>query len=325
MKRRVLLRYGAVSGLALVTGCIEQVAPTKAAPEQIGFLSGGFLQENLDAFTQGLHQHGWIVGQNITINHRDPGSQIERLPDQADELVALGVRLIVATGPAPTAAVIGADPSMPVVMAGNFEPVRAGLIGSSSSAGSRVTGVVSSVGLVSKRTELLKAVIPSAQRLAFIANLGIATQETRTEIETVAQQLGMAFREFDVRATAEIETAFERASKWPADAAYLQTSNPMANAREQVVSLAARYRLPAIYGGAELVRIGGLIGYGPDLKVIHRRAAAFVDKILKGVNPADLPIERSLAFQLVVNRKALSDLGLTIPPTILPLVTEWVE
>lgn len=332
MKRRRLL-LGAVGTTVTavgVTALVENaLRPGASAPEvvRIGILSGGFLPENLDAFRQGLRDHGWVEGQNIAIVQRDSGGDTDRLPGEARELVALGVRLIVATGPSSTAAAMEADPSTPVVMAaGGADPVRAGLIASFAAPGGRVTGVMRATGLDTKRIEILKEVVPEAQRLAFLVNLGVPGEEERAEeVESVARQLGMQLLVLDARTFSEIEPAFERARAGRADVIFPTTNNPMANAREHVVSLAARNRMPAIYPRIDWVRHGGLMGHGSDIPASWRRAAAFVDKILRGADPADLPVELSSVFLLAVNRKTLAHLGLTIPPTVLPLVTEWVD
>lgn len=330
MNRRTFLRRIAQLSVssAFVSGCGPLLTADKERRNgaSIGILSGGFAKEQLDAFRRGLSDHGWVEGENITIHHRDVGSDLDRLDGQAAALVALGVDLIVSNGPSSTSAILRTSPGTPVVMAGGGDPVAAGLVASLADPGGTVTGVVTVGGLDPKRVELLKEIVPAAQRLAFITNLGIAGQPPRaTLIESTAGQLGMQFAVFDVRTPSEIEPAFGNARRWGADVLYPSTSNPMANARDQVVALAASNRLPAIYTNIDWARAGGLIGYGPDLRAVYRRAATHVDKILRGARPAELPVERSSVFEFVVHRKALAHLGLTIPPTVLPLVTEWVE
>lgn len=330
MNRRVFLRgvvqLGATS--AFLSNCGPLLAPSKQQRNavSIGILSGGFVKEEFDAFLQGLRDNGWVEGENITILHRDVGSDLDRLDAEAAALVALGVGLIVSTGPSSTSAILRTSSTIPVVMAGGGDPVTAGFVTSLAEPGGTVTGVVTAVGLDPKRVELLKEVAPVAQRLAFITNLGIAGQPQRaTVVESTAAQLGMQIAVFDVRASSEIEPAFESARRWGADSLFPSTNNPLANARNRVIALAASNRLPAIYSRLDWARAGGLIGYGPNLRAIYRRAATHVDKILRGAKPAELPVERSAVFEFVVHRKALADLGLTIPPTVLPLVTEWVN
>jgi putative ABC transport system substrate-binding protein len=282
--------------------------------------------EDLAAFRQGLRDHQWVEGHNIAVVQRDVGADLERQQSEVEAMIALGVRLILSSGPSATTAIMKVDPSIPIVIAGGGDPLAAGFITSYAQPGGRVTGVVSAEGFDAKRVEILKEVVPSARRLAFITNLGIAGQKARAAVtESTAQQLGMQARVFDARALSDIETAFERARGWGADAVVPSTNNPMANARAHVLALVSRNRLPAIYGKVDWARAGGLVGYGPNFRAVYRRAAAYVDKILRGAVPADLPVERSSAFELVVNRRALTNLSLTVPPAVAPLVTEWVD
>jgi putative ABC transport system substrate-binding protein len=330
MNRRKFLR--GVVELGAASAFVSSCGPLLAADKQerraasIGILSGGFETEVIDAFRQGLGDHGWIEGKNINIHHRDVGSDLSRLEDEAAALIAVGVDLIVSTGPSSTTAILHTSPTTPVVMAGGGDPVTAGFVASLAEPGGTVTGVVSAGGLDPKRIELLKEVVPTAQRLGFITNLGIAGQSTRaTLIESTAAQLGMQLAVFDVRVSSEIEPAFESARRWGADALYPGTNNPMANARDRVIALAASKRMPAIYSVVDWARAGGLISYGSNMRAVYRRAATHVDKILRGAKPSALPVELSTVFDLVVHRKALAALGLTIPATVHPLVTEWVD
>ena len=329
VRRRALLIGGSAAigaaGVALVAEARRSRPDAAQAPVAIGILTGGYLEEHVEAFREGLRDHGWTAGQNITILHRDVGSEIALLPAKAEGLAALGVRVIVVTGPASAVAVTTARPSIPVVMAGNFDPVRAGVIVSFAEPGTNVTGVVTSVGLDGKRVEFLKQLVPASERLALITNLGIAGQEERAAaIAADATTLELHLRVFDVRSASQIAPAFDAARDWGAHLLMPNTGNPMANARSQVIGLAARLRVAAIYPNLDWVRAGGLAGLAPELGVMYRRAAWYVDRIIRGASPAQLPVERSSVFELLVHRKALVDLGLTIPPSLTPLITGWV-
>ena len=328
MKRRAfLIGSSAAAGGAGVALLGDALLRPRDATDAltIGILSGGYVEENIAAFHQGLRDHGWVDGQNVRVLHEDVRSDIDLLPKRVALLVSGGVRLIVATGPSSVGAVVNSYPSMPVVIAGGFDPVRAGFIRSFAEPSANVTGVAVT-SLDTKRVEMLKQLVPSATRLAFITNLGIAGQEGRlAEISSTSVALGMRMRVFDIRVLSDIEPAFESASAWGAELSIPSGNNPMANARLQVVTLAARRRLPAMYSNGEWVKVGGLVSLGSDNRAIYRRSAMYVDKILRGASPAQIPVERASVFEVVMNRRSLSELGLTPPPSVLSQVTEWVD
>lgn len=330
MRRRTFLLAGTAAasgaGIALLGDLLLSRREGAKGAVSVGILSGGFLDEHIEAFRLGLRDHGWLPGKDITVIHKDVGSDIDQLPSKADELAARGVRVIVSTGPAPTSAVMKTHPSLPVVMCGNFDPIRAGLIASFAQPGGNVTGVVASVGLDTKRVEFLKQLVPESERLAFITNISIAGQDQRAaEIDAAASTLGLRLRVFDVRSPSQIDAAFDAAREWGAHLLFPSAINPMTNARAQVIGHAARLRLAAVYSNLDWVRAGGLAGLGPELSSIYRRAASYVDKILRGSSPAQLPVERSSRFELLVNRRTLVDLGLTLPPDLVRQVTNWID
>jgi putative ABC transport system substrate-binding protein len=332
MRRRTLL-IGASAGagaavLSLVGSRLvtrrDAVSPTDAVktdPVKIGILSGGFREDAVEAFRQGLRANGWVLGENIVIIHKDVGVEIERHPAMVEELAAVGVRLIVTTGAQSTEAAMSADPSVPVVMAYAGNPITQGFVTNLAEPGGRVTGLGEAQELNPKRVELLKAIVPTAKRFAYITNSSIAIQSRIDVIQSAADAFGLQLRVFDVRTSAQLEPVFADVANWKAE--LLMTSGALANLPVEFVGLAARYRIPACYANLDWVRHGGLIGIGADVRAIHRRAADYVDKILRGAPPGKLPIEGPTGFEMLVNRKALTDIGLTLPTSVLLQVNDW--
>jgi putative tryptophan/tyrosine transport system substrate-binding protein len=294
--------------------------PTKVP--RIGFLSGlspSSISARVGAFRQGLRELGYVEGKNIVIEWRYAGEKLDRLPALAAELVRLKVDVIVSAGPAVTRAAKQATVTIPVVMAFDDDPVGNGFVASLARPGGNITGLSTLAPEISgKRVELLKEIIP---RLSGVAVLGTSTQpgsaQALKEIELAARAFGVKLQYLDVLDPKDIEIAFRAASKGVADGVLTLQSAVLNFQRKQIVDLAVKTRLPAIYHAPEWVEDGGLMSYGVSFTDLHRRAATYVDKILKGAKPADLPVEQPKKFEFVINLKAAKQIGLTIPPNVL--------
>ena len=294
--------------------------PTKVS--RIGFLVGGSasaVTARSEAFRQGLHELGYVEGKNIDIEWRYAEGKIDRLPALAGELVRLKVDIIVTTGGTPTGAAKEATSTIPIVMAQDSDPVGSGYVGSLARPGGNITGLSSlAPELGGKRLELLKEIVP---KLARVAILGTSTNpgyaQSIREMELAAGAFGVRLQYLDVRVAKDIETAFRAAGKERADAVLLLVSFVLNSQRKQITDFAIKSRLPGIYYNPEWVEDGGLVSYGVSFTELYRRAATYVDKILKGAKPADLPVEQPKKFELVINLKTAKQIGLTIPPNVL--------
>jgi len=294
--------------------------PTKIP--RLGYLSAASpsaIAARTEAFRQGLRELGYVEGKNIVIESRHVVEKLDRLSELATELVRLKVDVIVTTGPSSTRAVKKATSTIPIVMAWDNDPVANGFIGSLARPGGNITGLSTlAPELSGKQLELLKETIP---RLSRVAVLGISTQpgnaQALREVEVAARAFRVQLQYLDVLDPKDIETAFRAARKGRADAVLVLASPILSSQRTQVVELAAKSRLPAIYPWPEFVEDGGLMTYGVSITDLFRRAATYVDKILKGRPPADLPVEQPMKFEFIVNLKAAKQIGLTIPPNVL--------
>jgi len=266
-----------------------------------------------------MRELGYVEDKNIVIEWRFAEGKLDRLRDLAAELVLLKADVIVTAGPNSTRAAKEATATIPIVMGSDIDPVGSGIVGSLARPGGNVTGLSSIQSEMSgKRLELLKEVIPKLSRLAVF---GISTQpgnaEALKEIELAAGAFGVKLQYLDVLRPEDIETAFRSASKSRVDAVLLLASPIHILHRKQLADLAVKSRLPAIYNRPEYVEDGGLMAYSPNVDDMFRRAATYVDKILKGAKPADLPVEQPVKFEFVINLKAAKQIGLTIPPNVL--------
>ena len=294
--------------------------PTKIP--RLGYLSAASpsaIAARTEAFRQGLRELGYVEGKNIVIESRHVVEKLDRLSEIATELVRLKVDVIVTTGPSSTRAVKKATSTIPIVMAWDNDPVANGFIGSLARPGGNITGLSTlAPELSGKQLELLKETIP---RLSRVAVLGISTQpgnaQALREVEVAARAFRVQLQYLDVLDPKDIETAFRAARKGRADAVLVLASPILSSQRTQVVELAAKSRLPAIYPWPEFVEDGGLMTYGVSITDLFRRAATYVDKILKGRTPADLPVEQPMKFEFIINLKAAKQIGLTIPPNVL--------
>jgi len=280
-----------------------------------------------EAFRQGLHDLGYVEGQNIVLEYRWAEGRAERLPDLAVELVNLKVDVIVAGGtPAPLAAK-HATRTIPIVMGGAGDPVGTGLVASLARPGGNVTGLSTlTPELGRKRLQLLKEVVPGVSRVAVLWNAANPyTLLLVRETEAAARTLGVQVQSLAVRGPDDFENALPAAIRGRAGA-LIVVDDPLTYLyRMRIVDFAARNRLPAMYGFREFAEAGGLMAFGANLADLYRRAATYVDKILKGAKPADLPVEQPTKFELIINMKTAKALGLTIPPSLLLRADQVVE
>ena len=310
--------------LTIVLPTSVSVAATQQSAKvpQVGYLVSAFpfsTPARIEAFRQGLRELGYVEGKNIIIEFRYAEEKFDRLPVLAAELVRLKVDVVVTTGALVTRAAKEATGTIPIVMANDTDPVINGFVASLARPGGNITGLSTlAPELGGKRLELLKEIIP---KLSLVAVLGTSTGPTNAqnlkETELAAGALGVKIQYLDVLGPKDIETAFRAASKGRADAVLLLASSVFTSQRTQLADLAVKYRLPATYNRPEYVEDGGLMTYGPNINDLFRRAATYVDKILKGAKPADLPVEQPKKFELIINLKAAQQIGLTIPPNVL--------
>ena len=297
-------------------------APLAAKIPQIGFLgatSRAAISARVEAFQQGLRELGYVEGKNILVEYRWADGKIERLPDLAAELVGLKVDIIVTSGPIQTPFVKKATSSIPIVMAFDNDPVGNGFVDSLARPGGNTTGLSTYAPEISqKRLGLLKEIIPRLSRVAVLGNSSEpGDAQMLREARKAATQLKVMLQYLDILSPRDIETAFQNAHKERAEAV-LKLTNPIATQhRAQIIKHAEEYRLPAIYDRAEFVEDGGLMSYGVSSTDLFRRAATYVDKILKGFKPAELPVEQPTKFELVINLKAAKQIGMTIPQSVL--------
>ena len=305
----------------LLTVSLAQAQQTGKVP-RIGYLAATSLSANavrIEAFRQGLRELGYVEGKNIVIEWRFAEGKLDRLPALAAELVRLKVDVIVTSASTQTPVAKAATSTIPIVMAQDSDPVGSGFVASLARPGGNITGLSTlSPELSGKRLELLKEIVP---RLSRVAVLGSSNNPGNTqslkEVELAAAAFGVQLQYLDVLAPKDIETAFRAATKGRADSVLALGGPVLFSQRKQLIALAVKNRLPVIYARPEFVEDGGLMTYGPSLYDLHRRAATYVDKILKGAKPADLPVEQPTKFELVINLKAAKQIGLTIPPNVL--------
>src|SRR5438094_4455448 len=310
---------------------VEAQQPTKVP--RIGYLDNSTasgMAVLVDAFRQELRKLGWIEGKNFTIEYRFAEQKIERLPELAADLVRLKVDLIMVSGGQPALAAKSATTTIPIVMANAGDPVAFGLVASLGRPGGNVTGLSSLVPeLNSKRLEILYDAIPKLVRVGFLrpsGGGGPAGEATMKEIRPAALGLKIKLEEIDAQLDAKgLESAFQTAKRKQVGAIMTATGNPFFAERKRIVELAVKHRLPAIYPQKEFVDAGGLMSYKADYDDLYRRAAVYVDKILKGAKPADLPVQQATKFEFVINLKAAKQIGLTLPPDLLARANKVIQ
>jgi putative tryptophan/tyrosine transport system substrate-binding protein len=315
-----------VACLALAGSLIALSFPAEAQQAKkvarIGYLSRSSESGNLPriaAFRQGLRDLGHIEGQNFVIEYRYAEGKSDRLPALAADLLQLKVDVIVAPGTGPVSAAKKATRTIPIVMVNAADPVGDGFVSSLAWPGGNVTGLSNiAPDLSGKRLELLKEAIPKASRMAILWNPVVPQRSIEVkETEVVAHILGVQLQSVKARAAGDLEPAFSAMIEGRANA-LIVLGDGMFNAhRTRILSLAVKSRLPAMYSEEEYVLAGGLMVYAPSTSDLARRAATYVDKILKGAKPADLPVEQPTKFELLINLKAAKQIGLTIPPNVL--------
>jgi putative tryptophan/tyrosine transport system substrate-binding protein len=328
-RRQFLQCSLALVGISILSGCEKPPSPSKVP--RIGFLAVGSRDGRaflINGFLQGLREHGYVEGQNIVIEYRFSEDRDDRLPELAAELVNLKVALIVASGTPASFAAKQATTTIPIVMGGlSANPIETGLVASLARPGGNITGMsIMSSQLSGKHLELLKAIVPGLARVAVFWNpTNPAYGPIFKELEAAAPTLGVKLLRLEVRVPGDFEGAFGAATKQRAGALIAPGDPLTANRPKVVADLALKYRLPTMMSIKEFVEAGGLICLGVDLFDSYRRAAIHVDKILKGANPADLPMEQPTKFDLVVNLKTARALGLTIPQPILVQATQVIQ
>jgi len=318
-KRIICLALSAVLFALSVSAQAQQAGKIP----RIGYLAASSLSgqsARIEAFRQGLRELGYVEGKNIVIEYRSAEGKLDRLPALAAELVRLKVDIIVTGGPIPTRVAKGATSTIPIVMTQDVDPVGTGLVASLARPGGNITGLSTlAPELSGKQLELLKETIPKLSRVAvFGTSTRAGNAQALEEIELAAKAFGVKLQYLDVLGPKDIETAFRAASKGRADAVLMMVAGGIANSlRTQIADLAVKSRLPAIYDRSEFVDDGGLMSYGVNRSDLARRAATYVDKIMKGRTPADLPVEQPMRFEFVINLNAAKQIGLTIPPNVL--------
>jgi putative ABC transport system substrate-binding protein len=326
MDRRRFLLTSLAGALAAPRAAETQQA--ERVPRVGVLLLADSAQAVVDAFRQGLRERGYVDGQTIAIEVRYAEGKEERFPDLASELVHLKVDVIFATVAAAVRAAKHATTAIPIVTAVN-DPVAAGFVASLGRPGGNITGLsMMSPEVVGKQLELLRQVVPEIARVAVLtnpANPGSAPQLRHAEV--VARALGMRLQPLEARSPGEIDSAFAAMTRKRAGALLVLLDPTLARApqRERIAELAARSRLPAMYALRLHVEAGGLMAYGADVFDLYRRCGVYVDKILKGAKPGDLPIEQPTKFDLVINLKTAKALGLTIPPSLLARADQVIE
>jgi putative ABC transport system substrate-binding protein len=300
---------------------VQAQQPTQKIP-RVGFLSlntTSVQKERVEAFREALRKLGYAEGQNIIIDYRFADGKSERIAALAAELVALKVDVIVTAGNSATAPAKEATNTIPIVMMNDTDPVGQGHIDSLARPGGNVTGLSStSFDLADKRLELLKEIVPKLSRVAVLRDLtNQAVELAGREIDPTARALKLQVQWFDLAKVEDFDGKFQAITKWRAGGLVVGGGPLMIRYRKRVIEFAAKSKLPAIYGREEFVQDGGLLNYSASVIDLTRRSATYVDKILKGTKPADLPVEQPMKFELIINLKAAKQIGLTIPPNVL--------
>jgi putative ABC transport system substrate-binding protein len=302
-------------------GALAQAQQPTKVP-RIGFLSSlspAAVSGRVEAFRQGLRELGYVEGKNIVTEYRWAEGKIERLPDLAAELVRLKVDVIVTGGPAVNRSAKEATVTIPIVLGFDNDPVGNGFVASLARPGGNITGLSTHYPEISgKQVELLKEIVPKLSRVAVFGNsIQPGNPQALKETEFAGGALGVQLQYLDIQSLNDIETAFREASKGRADAVLVLGNVVVTSHPKQFAELAAKSRLAAVYWSPEFVEAGGLMAYSVSITDLFRRAATYVDKILKGAKPADLPVEQPTKFEFVINLKAAKQIGLTIPPNVL--------
>jgi putative ABC transport system substrate-binding protein len=288
---------------------------------RIGFLitsTPATISPRLDAFKQGLRELGYVEGKNFVIEYRYAEGKIDRLAALAAEFVRLNVDVIVTNGSPPTRAAKEATSTIPIVMTQDADPIGSRHVASLARPGGNITGLSNlSPEISAKRLELLKEIVPRLFRVAAIGTSSQSTAQQLKDTELAAKEFGVGLQYLDVQDPKDIPTALQAAINGRAEAVLVLQSGVLNSQRKQIVELTVKNRIPAIYYAPEWVEDGGLMSYSPNIADLFRRAASYVDRILKGAKPAEMPVEQPTKFELVINLKTAKQIGLTIPPSVL--------
>jgi ABC-type uncharacterized transport system substrate-binding protein len=328
MNRRVFIARLAAT---VASAPVAARAQKPAKIPRVGFIEAGTASVNghfLEAFRQGLRELGYVEGQSIAIKDRWAEGHSERFPEIVADLIGLPADVIVAASTAGALAAKEATASVPIVFVGVSDPVGVGLVASLARPGGNLTGLSRGTeeGLSGKAVQLLKEAVPKASRVAVLFNPGMPGLDAHLkETRTAARALGMKAEPFEVRDLGSLDAAFAGMRRARVGALIVLTDPLTLRHRAPIVELAAKSRLPAVYSFSEFARGGGLMAYGASVPAMFRRAAVYVDKILKGAKPADLPVERPTKFELIMNMKTAKRLGLTIPPSLMLRADEVIE
>jgi putative tryptophan/tyrosine transport system substrate-binding protein len=317
--KRVFGRIVVCLPLTVFLLTVAEAQQPKKVP-RIGFLSPTSDDSRVEAFRQGLRELGYVDGQNITIEYRWADGRFDQLPDLAAELVRLKVDLVVAVVTQASLAAKKATGTIPIVMIGVSDPVGSGLVSSLARPGANITGNSSMTAeIVGKQLELLKETLPKISRVASLWNPANPVFQAiqRKEAEATARALGVQLHILEARGADEIDRAFTAMAKERMKALVVLGDPVFTTHRKRIAGLAAKQHLATVSGTREYVEAGGLMAYGPSFPDMYRRAAVYVDKILKGAKPADLPVEQPTKFELVINLKTAKQIGLTLPPNVL--------
>lgn len=312
-------RCGLVLLVAMLSTGVAEAQQAAKLP-RIGWLTlTGMSASRQEAFPQGLRELGYVDGQNLIIERRSAGGNVDRLPGLAAELVRLKVDVLVALEPPAVRAAKSATTVIPIVMRSTDDPVELGWVASLARPGGNITGVTSYARLLTgKRMELLLEAIPNLSRVAVLWNpAGSNAERNFEQVQAAAREFRVQLLSLEVRSANDFERAFEVAIKERAGALITIRSPLLVINRSRIAELALKAKLPAIYDDREFVEAGGLMSYGANLADSYRRAAFYVDKILKGANPAELPVEQPTRFELYINLKTASQISFTFPPEVL--------
>jgi putative ABC transport system substrate-binding protein len=326
-------RYGIFLVLPLLLGPPAAQAPQAARPWRLGYLSAGSLSAGagpapFEAFQTALRELGYVDGQNLLVDARYAEGKIEQLPPLALELVKRGPDVILAPGAAEVQAVKRATTAIPIVMVTVPDPVDIGFAKSLARPGGNVTGLTSTAGpeLHGKRLQMLRELAPRASRIALLVNpVGPGTPGRVQATEAAGRVLGVHVRVVEVRAADELNNAFSTMKQYRTEAFLVDSNRMFAAVRIRLAELAAQARMPVMYDVREYVEAGGLAAYGPSYADLFRRAAGYVDRILKGQKPADLAVEQPTKFELILNRKTANALGLALSPSLLMRADQVIE
>jgi ABC-type uncharacterized transport system substrate-binding protein len=319
MRRNVI---GLTLSAMLFALCVPASAQQPAKIPRIGYLNAGSSSDNADfnAFRQRLRELGYVEGKSIVIDSRNAEGNQERLNRFAQELARLNVDVIVTSGPIPTRWAKAATSTIPIVMAQDSDPIGNGFVASLARPGGNITGLSRlSPELSGKRLEILKEVIPTLSRVAVCSTSTYpGNAQILKEIEQAAGAYAVKLQNFDILTPKDFEGAFRTASTGQAQAMLMFVAGLVVNTqRSEIVKLAAKYRMPVMYSSLNAVEAGRLMSYDVNFSDLYRGAAVYVDKILKGAKPADLPVEQPMKFEFIINLKAANQIGLTIPPNVL--------